>query len=299
MSILGTDVIPRLEIGKVFAAIVDWIEDYLPWLIGIIKAALKGTDAGLASALNAIPPLVMVVILAGLAWWLRSWQFAVFTVIGMLVIMGMRYKGDSLWTLAMDTFSLVIVAALIAMIFAIPLGILAARNEVASKIIKPLMDFMQTMPAFVYLIPALFFFSIGTPAGLIATIVFAMPPGVRLTELGIRQVDPEMVEAGKAFGTTPSAILTRIQLPLAMPTIMAGVNQVIMLSLSMVVIGSMVGAGGLGVVVLDGLTRLKVGIGFEGGLAVVILAIYLDRLTAALGDRSAVARAIKATVKAS
>jgi ABC-type proline/glycine betaine transport system permease subunit len=297
-DVLGADTIPRIEIGKVFAAIVDWINDPLPWLSGFIKALLKGANDSLAGGLNAIPPLVMVVILTGLAWWLRSWQFAVFTVIGMLVIVGMRYKGDSLWTLAMDTFALVIVAAVIAMLLAVPLGILAARNEVASKAIRPVMDFMQTMPAFVYLIPALFFFSIGTPAGLIATIVFAMPPGVRLTELGIRQVDPEMVEAGKAFGTKPGSILARIQLPLAMPTIMAGVNQVIMLSLSMVVIGSMVGAGGLGVPVLEGLTRLKVGIGFEGGLAVVILAIYLDRLTAALGDRSAVAKAARATVKA-
>lgn len=298
MNILDSDVIPQLQIGKFFSAAVDWINDSLPWLIGLIKTLLKGADAALASGLNAVPPIIMLVILTGLAGWLRSWQFAAFTAVGMLVIMGMRYKGDSLWTLAMDTFALVIVAAFISMIIAVPLGILAARNELASKIIRPVMDFMQTMPAFVYLIPALFFFSIGTPAGLIATIVFAMPPGVRLTELGIRQVDPEMVEAGHAFGTKPANILTRIQLPLAMPTIMAGVNQVIMLSLSMVVIGSMVGAGGLGVPVLEGLTRLKVGVGFEGGLAVVILAIYLDRLTAALGDRSAVAKAIKATAKA-
>ncbi len=146
---------------------------------------------------------------------------------------------------------------------------------------------MQTMPAFVYLIPTLFFFSIGVVPGIVSTIVFAMPPGVRLTELGIRQVDKEMVEAGHAFGAPPRQILTRIQIPLAMPTIMAGVNQVIMLSLSMVVIAGIVGAGGLGGEVLSGITRLDLGKGFEAGVSVVILAIYLDRLTAALGARSA------------
>jgi glycine betaine/proline transport system permease protein len=191
----------------------------------------------------------------------------------------------------------VIVAGVISMFIAIPLGVLAARSGAASKIIKPVMDFMQTLPAFVYLIPALFFFSVGTVPGLVSTIIFAMPPGVRLTELGIRQVDSEMVEAGHAFGTRPSRILTRIQIPLAMPTIMAGVNQVIMLSLSMVVIAGMVGAGGLGGVVYGAVTQLNVGKGFAGGLAVVILAIYLDRLTAGLGDRSAVARAAKTVAR--
>lgn len=294
---LGTDLIPRIDIGSFFDGLVTWIKTYLPGLLGFIKAILKGLSNGLTDGLTAVPAIAMVAILTALAWWLRSWQFALFSAVGLLLIVAMRYKGKSLWGPAMETLSLVIVAAAIAMLLAIPLGIWAARSDTASKAIKPVMDFMQTMPAFVYLIPAIFFFSAGTPAGLIATIVFAMPPGVRLTELGIRQVDSEMVEAGEAFGTKPINILTRIQIPLAMPTIMAGVNQVIMLSLSMVVIGSMVGAGGLGVPVLEGLTRLKVGTGFEGGLGIVILAIYLDRITAALGDRSAVARAQRATAK--
>lgn len=289
--------IPRIPIGNWFANIVDWIQTYLPGLLSVIKAILKNLDLWLASGLNAVPALLMAFIFAALALTLRGWQFALFTVIGMLVIQGMRYEGQSLWGLAMDTLALVVVAGIIAMLIALPLGILAARNEAASKIIKPVMDFMQTMPAFVYLIPAIFFFSAGTTAGLIATIIFAMPPGVRLTELGIRQVDSEMVEAGLAFGTKPGSILARIQIPLAMPTIMAGVNQVIMLSLSMVVIGTMVGAGGLGVPVYQGIVRLDVATGFEGGVAVVILAIFLDRLTAALGDRSAVARAARATAK--
>lgn len=297
-DVLGADTIPRINIGGFFNAIVDWIQDYLPGLLGFLKTILKNLDSSLASALNAVPALVMVLILAAIGFLLRGWQFALFTLIGMTIIVGMRFHGESMWSLAMDTLALVIIAGVVAMIFAVPLGVLAARSEAASKVIRPVLDFMQTLPAFVYLIPAIFFFSAGTTAGIIATIIFAMPPGVRLTELGIRQVDSEMVEAGHAFGTKPFNILTRIQIPLAMPTIMAGVNQVIMLSLSMVVIGSMVGAGGLGVPVLEGISRLNVGVGFEGGVAVVILAIYLDRLTAALGDRSAVAKADKAALKA-
>jgi glycine betaine/proline transport system permease protein len=176
------------------------------------------------------------------------------------------------------------------MVLSVPLGILAARSQVASNLLRPAMDFMQTMPAFVYLIPTLFFWGIGVTPGIVSTIVFAMPPGVRLTELGIRQVDKEMVEAGHAFGAPPGEILRNIQLPLAMPTIMAGVNQVIMLSLSMVVIAGIVGAGGLGGVVYSGITRLDLAKGFEGGLAVTLLAVYLDRVTSALGARSGSAR---------
>jgi ABC-type proline/glycine betaine transport system permease subunit len=183
----------------------------------------------------------------------------------------------------MDTLALVLVASVLAIVFSVPLGILAAKSVVASNIIRPILDFMQTMPAFVYLIPALILFRVGVVPGIVATIIFAMAPGVRLTELGIRGVDREVVEAGQAFGASPWRILRQIQLPLAMPTIMAGINQVIMLSLSMVVIAGMVGAGGLGADVVASLNRIDVALGFEAGLAVVILAIFLDRLTAALG----------------
>ena len=182
----------------------------------------------------------------------------------------------------MASLALVLVASAIAIAISVPLGIVAARSNRASAIIRPILDFLQTMPAFVYLVPALILFRVGVVPGIVATIVFAMAPGVRFTELGIRGVDKEVVEAGHAFGSSPWRILRQIQLPLAMPTIMAGINQVIMLSLSMVVIAGLVGGGGLGSDVVQALSRIDVALGFEAGLSVVIIAIYLDRLTAAL-----------------
>jgi ABC-type proline/glycine betaine transport system permease subunit len=182
------------------------------------------------------------------------------------------------------TLALVLVASVIAIGLSIPLGILAAKSSLASSVIRPILDFLQTMPAFVYLVPALILFRVGEVPGIVATIIFAMAPGVRLTELGIRGVDKEVVEAGQAFGASPWRILRQIQLPLATPTIMAGINQVIMLSLSMVVIAGMVGAGALGGEIVASLSRLDVALGFEAGFAVVILAIFLDRVTAALGN---------------
>src|SRR5690606_2666746 len=178
------------------------------------------------------------------------------------------------------------------------LGVLAARSDTASRIIKPIMDFLQTVPQFVYLIPAVIFFGIGVGPGVVATVMFALAPGVRLTELGIRQVDREMVEAGEAFGSPPMKILREIQIPLAMPSIMAGVNQIIMLSLSMVVIAGMVGTPGLGADVFEATTRLQLGAGFEYGVSVVILAIYLDRITASLSAKSAVSRARRRGLRA-
>nr|WP_246211176.1 ABC transporter permease subunit [Phytoactinopolyspora alkaliphila] len=191
----------------------------------------------------------------------------------------------------MQTLSLVLIAAAIATILAIPLGVWAAKSPTVSQVVRPVLDFMQTMPAMVYLIPTLIAFGIGVVPGMISTVIFAMPPGVRFTELAIRQVDSEVVEAGQAFGSPPFRILRQIQLPLALPTIMAGINQVIMLALSMVVLAAMVGASGLGLEVVAGLQGLQVPRGVEAGLAVVVLAIYLDRVVAALADRAPVVRA--------
>jgi len=187
------------------------------------------------------------------------------------------------WLQTMVTLALTLSATLISLFFGIPLGIWCARNNRVNSTVRPMLDFMQTMPAFVYLIPAAMLFGLGRVPGTIATVIFAMPPVVRLTSLGIRQVSSEQVEAGNAFGCTSTQLLFKVQLPIAMPTIMAGVNQTIMMALSMVIIASMVGAGGLGNDVLASIQRLNIGLGFESGLAVVLLAIILDRLTESFG----------------
>lgn len=200
----------------------------------------------------------------------------------------------------MDTLTLVLVATLVTLVIAVPLGIWASRSKTVSAVVRPVLDFMQTMPAMVYLIPGVIFFGVGVVPGIIATIIFALPPGVRMTELGIRQVDGELVEAAEAFGTTSRNTLLRVQLPLALPTIMAGINQVIMLGLSMVVIAGMVGGGGLGGSVYRAIGNIDVGLGFEAGISIVILAMYLDRMTGALGrEVSPLARRAAAKVQAS
>jgi glycine betaine/proline transport system permease protein len=186
---------------------------------------------------------------------------------------------DGTWTETMLTLSMITTATLIALIIGIPLGIWMSRSETVNNVIRPILDLMQTMPAFVNLIPAVYFFDLGEVPGTVANVIFAMPPVVRLTNLGIRQVPKDVREASLAFGATDWQMLYKVQIPLAMPTISAGINQTIMLSLSMVVISSMIGARGLGIPVLSGITQLKVGEGFEGGLAVVILAMVLDRIT--------------------
>jgi len=268
----------RLPLGTLVEGFIDWITDTFGFLFDFIRAVFDGAYELVDFLLVAPPFWVIIVLSAGLALATRGWKFMVGTVLGLIVVVGVDQ-----WENAMDTLALVLVASVLAIALSLPLGILAAKSAVASNIIRPILDFMQTMPAFVYLIPALILFRVGVVPGIVATIIFAMAPGVRLTELGIRGVDREVVEAGQAFGASPWRILRQIQLPLAMPTIMAGINQVIMLSLSMVVIAGMVGAGGLGADVVASLNRIDVALGFEAGLAVVILAIFLDRLTAALG----------------
>ncbi|MEU9160765.1 glycine betaine ABC transporter substrate-binding protein [Streptomyces sp. NPDC048424] len=212
------------------------------------------------------------------AWWLRGLLAGLLAFAGLALI-----DSVGLWSDAMSTLSLVLVATLVTLVFAIPLGIWASRSDRVSAVLRPVLDFMQTMPAMVYLIPGIIFFGVGVVPGIIATIIFSLPPGVRMTELGIRQVDAELVEAAEAFGTTPRDTLFRVQLPLALPTIMAGINQVIMLGLSMVVIAGMVGGGGLGGAVYRAIGNVDIGLGFEAGISIVILAMYLDRMTGALG----------------
>ncbi|GAA4434200.1 proline/glycine betaine ABC transporter permease [Georgenia halophila] len=271
--------VPRIPLGDVVETGIDWIKANLSVVLDAISTALGFLADTLTSLLLLPPPLVAVALLTVLALLVRSWGFALFTLLGMLLVGSME-----MWEPAMDTLGLVLVSTLIAVIIGIPIGILAARNDTVSAAVRPVLDFMQTMPAFVYLVPVVIFFGIGVAPGVVATTIFAMAPGVRLTELGVRQVDKETVEAGEAFGGTPRQILRGIQLPLGLPTIMAGVNQVIMLALSMAVIAGLVGAGGLGREVVASISRVDVALGFEAGLAVVILAIYLDRLTGAIGQ---------------
>ncbi|MDJ1114003.1 ABC transporter permease [Microbacterium dauci] len=269
----------RIPIGDWVDAGVDWIRDNLGWLLSAISSAVSWLVDTLADALLNLPIVAVIVILAILAWAFRSWQFALGTVLSFALILGVGQ-----WVNAMQTLALVLIAALIAVIIAVPVGIAAARNDRLSAAIRPVLDLMQSMPAFVYLIPAIVFFSIGVVPGVVATVIFALPPGVRLTELGIRGVDSETVEAGHAFGATPGQILRGVQLPLAMPSIMAGVNQLIMLALSMAVIAGIAGADGLGKEIVQAMSTVDIAKGVEAGLSVVILAVYLDRLTAALGN---------------
>ncbi|MFI6349404.1 ABC transporter permease/substrate binding protein [Streptomyces sp. NPDC050560] len=271
---------PRFKFGDWVEDAVDWLQSHLDWLFDFIKTVLDGMYHGVDTVLSGGEPLLMAGILAVIALWLRGVLPGVLTFVGFALV-----DSFALWDDAMSTLSLVLVAAVITVVIAVPLGIWAARNDRVSATVRPVLDVMQTMPAFVYLIPGVMFFGVGTTPGIIATIVFAMPPGVRMTELGIRQVDEELVEAAEAFGTPPGDTLTRVQLPLALPTIMAGINQVIMLALSMVVIGGMAGAGGLGEKVYAAITQLQVGLAAESGVAVVILAMYLDRITGALNQR--------------
>ncbi|MBC7591940.1 MAG: ABC transporter permease subunit [Salinibacterium sp.] len=269
----------RLPLGQWVEDGIDFITDTFGWFFDAIRFVISGAHDTVNLLLTSPPFWVILVIFAVIAFAARGWVFAVGTVVGFGIILGVDQ-----WDNAMDTLALVLVAALLAVLVSVPLGILAASNRTVSTVLKPILDFLQTMPAFVYLIPALILFRIGDVPGIVATVVFALAPGVRLTELGIRGVDKEIVEAGQAFGASPLRILRQVQLPLAMPSIMAGINQVIMLSLSMVVIASMVGANGLGQPVIRSLSMGDVALGFEAGLSVVVLAIFLDRLTASFGN---------------
>jgi glycine betaine/proline transport system permease protein len=268
----------RIPIGSWVATGVDWIKANLDGLLDVVSFIVTFLVDGLTSLLLLPYFFVVIAIAALIAWVVRSWQLALGTIISFALIVAM-----GLWVPAMQTLALVLVAAVIAVLIAVPLGIWSARNATVRAVLKPVLDFMQTMPAFVYLIPAIVFFSIGVVPGLVATVIFALPPGVRLTELGIRGVDSETVEAGQAFGAKPGQILRGIQLPLAMPTILAGINQVIMLALSMAVIAGMAGADGLGKMVVEAISTVNIAKGVEAGLGVVLIAVFLDRVTAALG----------------
>lgn len=273
--------LPRLPVGRYFEELVHFLEQSLAPVFNIIKTCLGWFIANLEWLLDAPQHLagvpsywIMAALTALLAWRLAGRNVSIISFFGILLIASM-----GLWDAAVRTLALVITAAIVALAIGIPTGILAGKFRTVNTILRPVLDFMQTLPAFVYLLPAVIFFRIGPVSAVVATIIFAMPPAVRLTNLGIRQVPTELIEAGEAFGSNGFQLLFKVQLPQALPTIMAGINQCIMLALSMVVIASMVGGRGLGSVVITGVQGFKIGLGFEGGIAVVIIAIILDRLT--------------------
>ncbi|NBJ14536.1 MAG: ABC transporter permease subunit [Dehalobacter sp. 4CP] len=264
------------------AALVDqgvkWLQTNFGDNLDVFSDAFNKGIFAFGHLLAVIPWWVIILIFAVLAWKANGWKLALGTVIGLFLIYNLK-----LWPSFLDTLILVIISAVVSIIIGLPLGIFAGRNNRAHYVISPILDIMQTMPSFVYLIPALLFFGIGKVPAVFATVIFAMPPAIRLTDLGIRQVPLELVEVGAAFGSTPRQLLWKIQFPVALPTIMAGINQTMMLSLSMVVIAAMIGAGGLGAGVLEAIGQLKIGMGFEYGVAVVIMAIILDRLSQGIG----------------
>ncbi|WP_106498097.1 ABC transporter permease [Lentibacillus sp. Marseille-P4043] len=265
---------PKLPLDEWVQSLVDFLTTYLAAFFDTISAVVEFITENSVWLLGLVPAIVLIVLIALLAWWIVDWKLGLFALIGLGLINNLGY-----WTETIETLSLVVVSVVISMIIGIPIGIWMSQKSAVQSVITPILDFMQTMPAFVYLIPAVVFFSLGMVPGVIATIIFSMPPTVRLANLGIRQVDAELIEAANAFGSTTGQRLKKVQIPLAMPTIMAGINQTIMLSLSMVVIASMVGAPGLGTVVYRAVTQVAIGPGFEGGLSLVILAMLLDRIT--------------------
>jgi glycine betaine/proline transport system permease protein len=276
----------NFDIGDGVDTAVNYVLDNFSPALDFIAAMIGFVTTGIQNILVSIPMPLGIVIFVALSLWRVGLGFGILTGIGLWLVSHM-----GLWSPMMETLALVIASTLMAMLIGLPLGIAMARKDSVAAIVRPILDLMQTMPAFVYLIPAAMFFGLGAVPGAIATVIFAMPPVVRLTNLGIRQVHEEFIEAGNAFGCTSTQLLFKVQLPNALPSIMAGINQTIMLSLSMVVIASMIGAGGIGNTVLTGIQRLDVGTGFEGGLAVVILAVILDRITQSLGQKGAAKRA--------
>lgn len=274
--------IPKIPVGNWIDHFVTFLNDNIKGFFDVISAIVDGIVSFIVLVLTFPPALILILIVGIIAWFSsKKWSFTILSMIGLLFILNLGY-----WQETMDTLALVLTSVLISIIVGIPLGIWASQSEKTARIITPILDFMQTMPAFVYLIPALFFFGIGMVPGVISSVIFAMPPTIRLTNLGIREVPADLVEAANAYGSTTKQKLFKVQLPLATKTIMAGINQSIMLSLSMVVIASLVGAPGLGAEVYRAVSRLEVGTGFEAGISIVILAIILDRITQYFGNRS-------------
>ncbi len=267
----------RLPLGDGIEWLVLFLSRNFRGAFDAFSVAVEGLDDGILALLTFPPAPLLIAILVALAWRMVGRGLAVFTLLALPLVSNL-----GLWPHTLETLTLTLTASLLCLALGIPLGILEARSQVLDALMRPVLDFMQTMPPFVYLIPAVMFFGLGAVPGITATVIFAMPLPIRLTNLGIRQVPVELTEAGKAFGCSARQLLFKVHMPMAMPSIMAGVNQTIMMCLSMVIIAAMIGAGGLGGEVLRGIQRMFIGRGFEGGLAVVVIAILLDRLTQGL-----------------
>jgi glycine betaine/proline transport system permease protein len=264
----------KLPIGAWAKSAVDWLIDNGGFVFDWLSVVLKGMIDGLLWLLELPHPLLFTGLVVALAWWLkRSIPLVAFVALSLLFIINQGYWDDMIKTLA-----LVIASAVVCMVFGVPLGIGAAHNPRFSAFLRPVLDLMQTIPTFVYLIPALILFGLGMVPGLVATVIFAIPAPIRLTELGVKSTPKQLIEAGEAFGATPRQLLWKVELPYALPQIMAGLTQTIMLSLSMVVIAALVGAPGLGVPVVRALNTVNIAKGFEAGLIIVLVAIVLDRL---------------------
>lgn len=275
------DFIPRIPINKWTDRAIDYAQQQWGASFDAFSDFMKFTIEGLQDGLIAIPTPLFIAIIALIAWRLVNKNIAIFTIVGLFLIENM-----GLWVATMETLAMVIGAVFWCIVIGLPLGILAAKSESANRIITPILDFMQTLPAFVYLLPAVSFFHLGVVPAIIATLIFAMPPVIRLTSLGVKTVPVELVELGKSFGSTFWQLLVKIELPVARPSIMTGINQCIMLSLSMVVVAAMIGAKGLGGEVWRAIQRLDNGNGFEAGLALVIVAIILDRVAQSFGKKN-------------
>ncbi|MDN6196086.1 MAG: proline/glycine betaine ABC transporter permease, partial [Atopostipes suicloacalis] len=275
--------INQLPVARLIEDGTQWLVDTFSGFFNFVTRTGSSFMDGFTTSLSWIPPILFIAIVVVLSYFAndRKWGLPVFSLVGLGYILN-----QGLWTDLNNTIALIVVSAVITVIIGIPIGILAAKSDLAESIIKPILDFMQTMPAFVYLIPAVAFFGIGMVPGIFASFIYALAPTVRLTNLGIREIDEELIEASDSFGSTRKQKLFDIELPLAKNTIMAGINQTVMLTLSMVVIASMIGSPGLGSNVLSAVQQSDIGAGFTSGLAIVILAIIVDRLTQALGQNN-------------
>ncbi|MCB1333610.1 MAG: choline ABC transporter permease subunit [Roseivivax sp.] len=264
----------KIPVGKAAKSVFDWLQDNGEWLFDAIAAGLESLIDGILAVLQAPPPLLLIALLCALAWALqRSWQTVVLTALGFLFILNQGY-----WDETLESLTLVLASCVVCMGLGVPIGIAAAHRPRLFQAMRPVLDLMQTLPAFVYLIPAIVFFGIGMVPGLLATVIFVVPAPIRLTHLGVSSTPTPLLEAARAFGATARQTLWKVELPYALPQIMAGLNQTIMLSLSMVVIAALVGADGLGVPVVRALNQVNTALGFESGFVIVVLAIVLDRM---------------------